>query len=280
MKNSVGNYSSLPVRRARSSGFTLIELLVVIAIIAILASILFPVFGRARENARRSACQSNLKQIGLGIMQYTQDYDETFPGATMGYGGAGCAGTGNGEYVANCMKWMDLTQPYIKSTQIFDCPSDSAPNGRYQLPAALNPTNPRTTRAFGSYSTNMGYWGVANAAGPITTYSSYGASLSAVASPATTIMIADASNPNESTPYFYAGTSTNNFTVGTVNGVNVVRGYGGGVVNNGPIERHLETSNILFADGHVKSLKVTSLMTPSTVAPNVGLKSLFTNADD
>jgi prepilin-type N-terminal cleavage/methylation domain-containing protein len=60
-------------------GFTLIELLVVIAIIAILAAILFPVFGRARENARRSSCQSNLKQIGLGILQYNQDFDERFP---------------------------------------------------------------------------------------------------------------------------------------------------------------------------------------------------------
>src|SRR5450755_3568353 len=72
-------------RRRRKSqfamrpGFTLIELLVVIAIIAILAAILFPVFARARENAKRASCQSNLKQIGLGFLQYAQDYDETFP---------------------------------------------------------------------------------------------------------------------------------------------------------------------------------------------------------
>ena len=63
----------------KKKGFTLIELLVVIAIIAILAAILFPVFARARENARRASCQSNLKQISLGVMQYTQDYDERLP---------------------------------------------------------------------------------------------------------------------------------------------------------------------------------------------------------
>src|SRR5689334_5202516 len=71
-------------RQAAKPGFTLIELLVVIAIIAILAAILFPVFARARENARRASCQSNLKQIGLGIMMYTQDYDETFPRSAIG----------------------------------------------------------------------------------------------------------------------------------------------------------------------------------------------------
>ena len=88
--------------------FTLIELLVVIAIIAILASILFPVFGRARENARRASCQSNLKQIGLGMFQYTQDYDERFPiyGSTYELG------------------WASVLQPYLKSSQIFQCPSE------------------------------------------------------------------------------------------------------------------------------------------------------------
>jgi prepilin-type N-terminal cleavage/methylation domain-containing protein len=93
-------------------GFTLIELLVVIAIIAILAAILFPVFARARENARRASCASNLKQIGLGIMQYTQDYDECY---MIHYD----ASAGNAKY------WHQILQPYVKSTQIFDCPSRS-----------------------------------------------------------------------------------------------------------------------------------------------------------
>ncbi len=65
--------SHQPAKRAKHTAFTLIELLVVIAIIAILAAILFPVFQKVRENARRSSCQSNLKQLGLAFIQYTQD---------------------------------------------------------------------------------------------------------------------------------------------------------------------------------------------------------------
>ena len=94
------------LRTSRSKGFTLIELLVVIAIIAILAAILFPVFARARENARRASCQSNLKQIALGVKQYIADYDERFPRAHVGPEG-----------------WEDSLQPYLKSEQINQCPS-------------------------------------------------------------------------------------------------------------------------------------------------------------
>ena len=71
------------MEKQRGRGFTLIELLVVIAIIAILAAILFPVFARARENARKTNCASNVKQILLGIHQYAQDYDEVLPYASQ-----------------------------------------------------------------------------------------------------------------------------------------------------------------------------------------------------
>ena len=107
--------SALIIRR--KSGFTLIELLVVIAIIAILAAILFPVFARARENARRASCQSNEKNIALGFKQYIQDNGEKYP-PTM--------------TTAYDLKNNGGIQEYIKSTAIFYCPSDSDKiNGSY-----------------------------------------------------------------------------------------------------------------------------------------------------
>jgi prepilin-type N-terminal cleavage/methylation domain-containing protein/prepilin-type processing-associated H-X9-DG protein len=106
-----------------TKGFTLIELLVVIAIIAILAAILFPVFARARENARRSSCQSNLKQIGLGMAQYTQDYDEKLVPQYVVLAGP--------TYVF----WTGLLQPYVKNTQIFICPSGPTTDAINGVPA-------------------------------------------------------------------------------------------------------------------------------------------------
>ena len=103
---------------AKRRGFTLIELLVVIAIIAILAAILFPVFARARENARRASCQSNLKQLALGIIAYVQDYDEKLPIVL-----------GNNVNNDNGYGWAGSTQSYLKSTQILQCPSEPTPPG-------------------------------------------------------------------------------------------------------------------------------------------------------
>jgi prepilin-type N-terminal cleavage/methylation domain-containing protein/prepilin-type processing-associated H-X9-DG protein len=96
-------------------GFTLIELLVVIAIIAILAAILFPVFAQAREKARGAACLSNVKQLGLAIQMYVQDYDETLPNHA--------ADTANFLDVKAPANWLKAIAPYTKNTQIFYCPS-------------------------------------------------------------------------------------------------------------------------------------------------------------
>ena len=113
----------------KKSAFTLIELLVVIAIIAILAAILFPVFARARENARRASCQSNLKQIGLGFQQYAQDYDGWTPGSGV-YPRPGVYHS-----------WPTVIYPYIKSEQLFACPSGEEDKSRRDI---MGPSSTRT----------------------------------------------------------------------------------------------------------------------------------------
>ncbi|MDF2439280.1 MAG: hypothetical protein JWN98_264 [Abditibacteriota bacterium] len=203
---------------AKRRGFTLIELLVVIAIIAILAAILFPVFGRARENARRSSCQSNLKQIGLGFIQYTQDYDERLP-----MRGSNIAGPGT--YTV----WSQKLQPYIKSAQLFACPSNTE-NGR-TMQAGLPAYGVPEIKV--SYAVNYHYIG---------TQENSPNSETVIQSPSTKILV-------------------------TENDV-VEHGIGAGdwhTANrflNNTFRGHLGTINCLFGDGHVKALKHTRTMSP------------------
>ena len=129
---ATGRVAHWPGCACPANAFTLIELLVVIAVIAILAAILFPVFAKARESARRSGCISNLHQLDLAFIQYTQDYDEMLPGATDGPGGVGRAGGwifysafGANRTPHSYDATRGSVMPYIKNVQIFICPSDS-----------------------------------------------------------------------------------------------------------------------------------------------------------
>ena len=231
-------FSNTTQKRSHTfSAFTLIELLVVIAIIAILAAILFPVFARARENARRSSCQSNLRQIGLGILQYTQDYDEYMPIGNNGGNGRG---------------WAGPIQPYIKSGQIFQCPSDSSVypvNSNYKV----------------SYAYNQNLLAVQNVLTPV--------KLSFFNAPSVTVTLCEvnqgtASGPDGVRPNETASPAASGFNGAYPNGA--PGGYatgnmGGrdyGIYASEP--RHFDGSNFLAVDGHVKWLRGASVSAGAT----------------
>jgi len=211
----------------RKRGFTLIELLVVIAIIAILAAILFPVFARARENARRTSCLSNLKQIGLGVMQYVQDYDETYPIQGQGVTwGSFSQGTNQG--------WSVIIQPYVKSTQALQCPSETTE--MQTDPADYGYTDFGLNAVMGGMSPNE--------AGGETTSSSTTDLLPRKAALLTfssnTIMLVEVSASRSA-----EGSSGGNTAPGTP----------ALLPQNRASYRHMDGSNFLFADGHAKWIK-------------------------
>ena len=225
-------------------GFTLIELLIVIAIIAILAAILFPVFARARENARRSSCQSNMKQIGLGIMQYTQDYDEKLPACfTLGPG----------------IAWQQRVQPYLKSTQVFQCPSDT---GDALPPFVANP--PDNPSFHMSYTANVQVLG--SPSDPVVQPVNIARSLQ----PSTTVILTDgASGYLAGTDPLTWPTKETAWAISDPNGNrrNFMKpaGVSGNDANWGaPTSRHLERCNVAFVDGHVKSMSVSTFFYNNT----------------
>jgi len=248
----MGKYAIMNLQPSFRKAFTLIELLVVIAIISILAAILFPVFARTRESARRASCLSNLKQIGLAVVQYTQDFDEYLPKEAL-YGSP-VLETG-GAASNNLHLWMHSIWPYIKNAQVFNCPSA---NSSY----IVNFTGNYTGNI--SYGYNHFLSGSDSDVRFINTTSAP-RNLASVQNVAETPLVAD------SAYYVMGPESTCQSSIKTKlqdefgNLIDCSGTLSGSVYtnNNPPVPRHLETFNMAFVDGHVKSLKSSGWVTSS-----------------
>lgn len=216
-------------------GFTLIELLVVIAIIAILAAILFPVFSRARESARKSSCGSNIRQVQLAIGQYTQDYDERHPHTWFGYSSSGT------NYVL--YRWQDAVSPYIKNLQLFDCAS--APKAWAFVPDP-NPLAVDNV-ANGSYAGNVAYWGGSGITGVSANHPFGFRPLPAIVEPAGTFMTWDAWASRFEEGWMNAASQPTSYDAAASPPGLVLAG--GGYVIGG---RHMDGGNFSYVDGHVK----------------------------
>jgi prepilin-type processing-associated H-X9-DG protein/prepilin-type N-terminal cleavage/methylation domain-containing protein len=200
----------------RRHGFTWIELAAVLAIILIIAAILFPVFARRSDQPHGPSCQQNIRQVGLAIKQYLSDYDESFPRVSSG-----------GVYYG----WADAVQPYVKNTQLFQCPNETTqpPSG---TATAVIGTDPLYSDYF--YNSRLA-----------------GQNESTLKHIASTVMLGDAASGN-ARRHSTGGAAT------TPGVASLVDSAGAPV---GAATRHLDGANYAFADGHVKWFKGSSANT-------------------
>lgn len=226
----------------KKRGFTLIEILVVVAIIGLLAAILFPVFARVRENGKRTACTSNLKQLALAARMYSQDYTQTYMPIQL----ADAADVS----ATNPYGWADAMSPYIKSIQLFQCPSDTRPvcAAGHGLPVdptinKLKPSDTTATCGYTDYQMNAEM-------GEVTREQ--------VKSPTQTILFTEGSgNLSRLT-----GNGCRTTAAGSATDAIFTSPYGctvstaTGVLDNRAGSRHLDGYNFAFADGHVKWFKM------------------------
>jgi prepilin-type N-terminal cleavage/methylation domain-containing protein/prepilin-type processing-associated H-X9-DG protein len=246
---------SITARTGVNRAFTLIELLVVIAIIAILAAILFPVFAQAREKARQTACLSNLKQQGMAMMQYTQDYDETYPH------NSGTEAVNNypdfnrkGQVYNFNIHWQQQIFPYHKSWGVYLCPSDAAP----QVPKIDNPGvsgyRPPSESSYAINSLLMQFGQTSTMAGSLPE--------SALASPASTYVISEGASNLEFFGYPSGGCAPFS-RINSIRFPNAITAAEKSCALGIPDPtkfpgkedtraRHNAGSNIVFADGHAK----------------------------
>lgn len=222
-------YNTQALHRNRQA-FTLIELLVVIAIIAILAAILFPVFARARENARRTSCLSNLKQWGLAQMQYTQDYDESLSGARKYLG-------------TSPVIWVQLLEPYSKSRQMELCPNGTYNNSGREYPSY-------------GYNYNLGIDATV-------------VKLSAVQTPAETLLFGDSwaglPSPSENLGSYLVYPPTIISGLCSCSNWWLMQQPSNSAYRGRITQRHFDGANIVYVDGHAKWSKLPGPLTQNDV---------------
>jgi len=227
-------------------GFTLIELLVVIAIIAILAAILFPVFAKVREKARQASCASNEKQLGLGVIQYIQDYDEHFP---VVWDNRSSLGAGKTD-----INWGQEIYPYVKSLQVYVCPSNTyaaaqVTAGQFMSYGFGGNENPSSNIPV-SYAMNGDIGFVNENGGPPNAQYTWGPykSEAGIDEPSSKVMITECIGTNSAThwPGWF------NFS-GAASSAGIYTQLFAG---------HTGLMNVAYIDGHVKAMKPVNLLTP------------------
>lgn len=252
-----------PLSHRSRAAFTLIELLVVIAIIAVLAAILFPVFGRARERARQTSCLSNTNQMGKALLMYLQDYDEKFHDANRWDLGIRTPATGTDkrpEPAAHGFgphsgldaynNWPWFYAPYVKSLQVFDCPTSPDDVSTMTFPQWNDGV------AANGGDNNDGNYGY-NYDGLTRDVNTLSRSTSELEAPAETFVFMDSGDP---APVTGANNYTNLLEALDMNLLGTNPWAATGYTKEGAF-RHFGRTNITFADGHAKSIKWEDVLT-------------------
>jgi len=226
------------MRYLSRKGFTLIELLVVIAIIAILAAILFPVFAKAREKARQATCTNNLKQIGIAVMQYAQDYDEWLPHAGNAYG-----------FATGISNWKQLVAPYLSVSPVT---THTVEIGVFRCPSQPNKSCGNSSYGdggrYGGYGWNFQYLGWRN---ELEGSTQPWINLTNITSPSSTILAGETSDY-----YIYDGSGTDR----SYRCFAIYTGPSWGEGTDFACKRHNNGGNYIWCDGHVSWVSADTML--------------------